>query len=652
MLTAACKKCLFQRLFVSKRGLATTVPPLSQSINKDATSPGPGLFAVPAKGLHATLTQRVQARLGASSAYISSPNPKDQNWAAVIKHIYKSGGLQGLDSTDVDSIALSIPNSQRGNVLILPLIYEMMDAANIAPSKLFLNLTMAAYAFRGHTLVVRAFFDELKARGFTPDVYTYGHLIQAHAKLGDLGAVSHAFDEMKQNGLTPSLPVYTSILQTFIRTKEYDQADRFFELLKYMGTDTQPDVSTYNSMMMACSKRYEIERVLDLYREMTSRPIRPVEPNQETFNILIISCSKDPKYHLQAWKFMLEMKSRNFSIDRRAIHALMYLCANSGEVFIARAMIRQLALSPDTYPDAFTLWCLFSAYSKWEPNVLSPVMASEFGPRIQANFLFSSDVPREYMQLVPMLPHLTSTEYVFAEARAMYAFFSPVINEKTAMAYLSIFAKRGSVSEFRVEWGKVFGSNDPIAQDVSSSSSSYDLDLTSDSAADDTSPSVFSSSASSDTTPSVSPGNAVIPDQQPNKLFDRNWLAFELAIDVATKYIDEEFAQLIWSERGKWRKSSNFKSMPKSQRDKADFSFARRMVKFLAVSGQQDQALKIIESTLSQFRWKRSHVTELDEVIAKYEDKRSSRQLAHLLGTYHRLARDDFDLIHSSKQSR
>jgi pentatricopeptide repeat protein len=581
-----------------------------------------GLFAPSSFGLPPSLLNQI----GNETMNLIPRSPRDEIWNTVVKSLHEGKGLKGIPGEDINTLIKCIPLNQRAPLMTI--IYEMLDDAGISPNKMTLDLTMAAYAHKGQTTVVQSFMDQIVASGYTPDVYSYGHLIKCLGKNSNIRAISKTLAEMRTQGVQPSLEIYTITLQTCIRVKDYDEAFKIFDMLKYMSTETLPDVRIYNSMLLAAAKQHNVEKVLDLLREMTCRPIKPLEPDTETYNTLIFACARDKRAHIRAWQFLLEMQEKGFSIDRKAIGALMYLCGESGEIVLSRAMFKQLCSNPVSYPDSFMLNSLMKAYSNFSPGMFSPIMATEMGAKIRSSFFLDDSLP-ENEAMPPLLPvtMLHSKEQLLAESQAIISFFKDVrpelVNDKVLLSYLTVAYNLGSFEEFvsRFESETYFDK-----QVIRTPSSPWTLDHQ----VGEEDP--WRKRVLEDT-PEKPENSLVVEDELAHHplAVPRNWLTYDLAIRACSLSRDIDYANKIWMERGMWRRTDQFKSLPNKLRTHADFQFAQHMVALLARCGEIDQALRIIKSTIRQFTWKRYHVEELSNKVQELEDETSIKELGHLL---------------------
>lgn len=551
------------------------------------------------------------------------------DWGAVVAALEHSDQhLEGLQTADANALLAAIPLDQRAS-LLAP-IRAMMDAAAIQPTRETYDLAMAGLAHQGDVPAVENLLTQLRADGITPSVYTYGHVVRAYARTGAMSKIAATLELMKSEGIEPSLPIYTNVMQTCVKLGEYDQAFRVFDMLKFLSLKTQPDVDVYNTLMLAAARQYNVDRVLDLLREMTTRPVDPLAPNERTYNILIYACARDPRTHLQAWRYLVDMHAKGFAVDRRTMNALLYLCGNSGETMLARAIFKQMCRNPASYPDAYAFTCLLNAYRTYKPGFFSPVLTSDMGSRIRSSFFFEGDVGGAAGEaeapdgLPPFLPlQLTSKEQAMAESAALYKFFKDtrphMINDRVLMAYLRVPLELGDFREFvrRYEASTFF---EPPADNT-------------DGLSDDASSRIVEEDHSQTQLAKSQPnGPVALPS---HTRFARNHHTYTLAIRACIMGKNLDYGARVWSERGAYRRTASFRAMSQEDRRKSDYLFARDMVHLHAVCGQVSEALSIIESSKKLFIWKKHHIQEFIAVLEQHEDHRTLAKVKRILSAYY-----------------
>lgn len=611
------------------------------------------LFALPAPSI--SLPEPILERMGPAVHAIASEH--NQDWSKVVSHLYMSKEkFVGLSSDEVSVFIKQIPLNQRAP--LLPVIHEMIWDAGIPLTKYIYDNTLAGYAEVGETSTIRSFIMQMEQDpNITVDHYTYAHLLKSLNKNSDLELSVITLKEMQDKKIQLTTPIYTTLLQTCIKVKDYDQAFQVFDMLKFMSTSTLPDTKVYNSVILAAAKQHNVNRVLDLYKEMTTRPIDPLQADQETYTLLIYACSRDKTTHLKAWHYLIEMYERGFPPSRSSLNSMLYLCGQTGEVSFARAIFRQMCSDPATYPDPFSFNSLLLAYTNFQPGFLSPILGTAVGPKLRASFfsnldIFSS-VPSEITP--PFLPFvsLANKLQVLAESRAIYGFFKDLqwgteeahkrareilnadnnsdkelnyINANTAFTYLKIPLALNNEPEFKFRWRTetcVSGEKSFLQEEFSSNSSSSKTKssnkLENEQIVDDLENQTEQESNEKN-------NNIVKKEQQQHLLnrVPRTSFMYNAAIEAHTVHKwPYASAKQIWESRGNWRRdpTSLFNTqMTADQRKSSDFVFARNMVAYLAADKRVQEGLDLIRSTTQRFPWKKRHVLSLIDAANEMQD--------------------------------
>lgn len=530
----------------------------------------------------------------------------DIAWPNKLELLKSKGGFENIPAKDVGIFIHQIPLQVRASNVVQ--LEKMLQDAHVPLDTSIVNGLMSGYAQVGSPQDVERL---MKLDPSPPTHYTFGHLAKAYFKTKNVDQVGVVLQRMNELELQPTLPIYTTIIQACIQSRQYRRALKIFDNLKYMAVKTQPDVKLYNTMMLAASKEMNVNKVLDLFREMTSRAVDPLVPDAETYNTLVYACARDEKTQLQAWKFFIEMLDAGLSAGRHTMNALLYLCANTGELLLTRALFKQLCMRAESYPDGFALNCLFTAYSKYNPNTLSTVLESPYGPKIRSKVMIqtANEVPNLEM-MPPMLPlTLLSPEMVLAESAALVQFFSEklpqilfVQNMASASSHSPVLfnfvhlpAKLGDFEEYKRRYNEY--------------------------------------------TFSIVPTKGK-PTEEATKItalaIPRDGNVYRQAILAAKDARALDFARQVWEERGSWRHTDMFKQMSKEAQEKSDIRFARDMVEMFAASGEVENALRIVMSTSKYFRWRRVHLQPLIDICAEHEDFATLKEIHKLLGWYWR----------------
>lgn len=98
---------------------------------------------------------------------------------------------------------------------------------------------------------------------------------------------------------------------------------------------------------------------------------------------------------------------------------------------------------------------------------------------------------------------------------------------------------------------------------------------------------------------------------KPPKRFPRSDRLYNACMHAARNYKDVKFAQKIWIERGKYRKTPAFQKLDAYTQDQLDFRFARAMLSCLVETGNAVDAYQLVLSSQNRFVWTYYHLKSL-----------------------------------------
>lgn len=475
---------------------------------------------------------------------------------------------------------------------------------------------MAGYAENGMLEDVRRLFDTC----LTPTLFSYGHLIKAVFKTGALPEeIFSIIKDLQSRNLEPGLPIMSSAIQSLIQHGRHKEAENLFDKMKYISVSSQPDLKLYNSMILSAAKQHNVNRCLDLIAEMRDRRPYPLQPNAETYNYAVAACAREPETQLKAWDLFLEARSLGFAPDQQSFRALLYLCGSSGELALARALIRNLSDISLRLVDSFTLNSLFLAYKHWQPGA-SKILSSPSGRRIRENLILGANFDAGTLSQAPRLPLLPRTQLdkhlILAESQALLEFCADscpeilIVANRASLAtspivhnYLEIAMNLGDgIDEFKSRYLR-----------FTRYAGESESQLLAPEPAGATIPCM--------TTDPSWKKSEVYP--HPNFSVDRGQYIYQIAIKAAIRFKSLNFGREVWTERGKWRRLAAFQSLSQAERNAADFRFARYVVELLAVCGNIEEAIMLVKSTQKLRKWKRHHLTSLIEACESLEDASS-----------------------------
>ncbi|CAD8078724.1 unnamed protein product [Paramecium sonneborni] len=185
-------------------------------------------------------------------------------------------------------------------------------------------------------------FEEMKQIGIKPNRISFNSLLDSCVKCNKMNIAWRYFEEMrKQYGIFPDNFTY-SILVNGIKTNHSnrDELLRAISLLEQIQETGQfkPDEILYNSLIDACVKFNEIQKGMELFKEMITKQI---EPSSVTYGILIKAYGKMNDL-IGAFRMFEEMKQKKIPINDVTYGCLVDACVRNDRLDQALQFIDQM----------------------------------------------------------------------------------------------------------------------------------------------------------------------------------------------------------------------------------------------------------------------------------------------------------------------
>ncbi|KAK9464061.1 uncharacterized protein V1516DRAFT_669448 [Lipomyces oligophaga] len=329
------------------------------------------------------------------------------------------------------------------------------------------NLIMESYA---HTCRSDCFelCAEMLAAGIEPDEITYQHILQLFFRQENYDQLSATVSHMLNNKIELNLNHYEIVLQSCLQLERYDELLQIFQFMKFRSLQTQPNAKIFSIMIMAAGMKRNVEQAINLYEEMTTRPIDPIKTTPETLQSLIFACARRFDYQARAWELAVEYHERNFPISREFYNTLLHLCGESGDIKIARSIITQMTVnSAMMSPDIFSFQNLMKAYAiagakrRIHAPPLAPLQGTQLA-KINTLFLHNQlSQPANFEAgLVPFLPtiDILGKEEIQSESRAIMTFLQTkapdLISRVLVYNFLKMAINGNFKSEFRIRFAE------------------------------------------------------------------------------------------------------------------------------------------------------------------------------------------------------
>lgn len=553
-------------------------------------------------------------KIGDSIKYIR--NQRTLNWELMIRDMAQKNGLQNMDKKEVSTLIMNIPKTERHKSVSF--INEMMFDAGIEKDLLIYNLFLTAYASDSrYEILCESFFEELKAKNLKPDLYTFSSLVKSHGISDNIDKINETLSLMRNEyNLEPNRHIYTSVLQTCVRLHDHRQAAEVFDMMKFLSKSTQPDAKTYESIILGNVEDDNVERALDLYDEMHSKPDSPITPTGETILMLARGCASREVLLNRGWEFIFEYHDKKFQPNSMMLETMMYLAAKDGDVSFTRALFNTIMESKFKTDSGYTpgsvpISLLMLSYAKFRFDHTPVSVLNERVRTLRSRTIDMTTFNFQPPRSPPFLPidDIKSDKSIIAESNAIWAYivlnYRDLINEKVIGSFLFAATSKGnSISEFIRRFETVTYLDEagiPVKEDSEGNTEAgAKVEIIEDEISPD--PLVQALKTLDREPPAVK-----LSYSSSFKIARTNEF-YNIAIVAAKHFGDLDFATRIWRERGEFRKSTKFKSLSYEQRHNSDFEFAQYMLSFFTDMRLLEDLTMIVLSTQNQFNWEWSHV--------------------------------------------
>lgn len=462
------------------------------------------------------------------------------------------------------------------------------------------------------------------------NITTKAILLNHYARMSDVNKVRQYIADLNElpdakNPMKTSPVIYTSIMQMYMRLDNYELARETFDTMKFLSLSTSPSPRTYTSMILLDTLHNNIEHGVSVYEEMIEKDIK-IEP--DALLALAKGCGARHGMVSQGWDFIIKYYENGYAVDSQVMEIMMYLAYVDGDLPFVRGIWMNICETNTKLQGRIELphgkctkW-LFNTYYKIGDIVenvkngkRNHVPVGLVDSRVKSirtkvleltNFKFHEDAP-------PLLPLInfdgSDSKLMLSEARAiwkyllMYERSEPTreyISDAIIEAYLYVVGRYALLKTFENEWFKLtFFDNEGIEEGdkVSIEEPSEREYIFDDADKDDTTTNIVNNQQT-----------LMLPVIGKTPRTDR---LYNMCMHIARHQGSLSFAQDIWVERGKYRKSTKFQKKTVDKQDDADFKFARLMLSVLTHTGNVGDAYKLVLSSQNRFVWTRYHLKSL-----------------------------------------
>ena len=488
------------------------------------------------------------------------------------------------------------------------------------------------------------------------NVTTKAILLNHYARLSDVGKVREYIAELdklpdSKNPMKTSPVIYTSIMQMYMRLDDYDLAKETFDTMKFLSMATSPSPRTYTSMILLDTLHNNIEHGIAVYNEMLDKDVK-LEP--DALLALAKGCGARRGMVDQGWGFIIDYYEKGYAVDSRVMEIMMYLAYVDGDLPFVRGIWMNICETNTKLqgriqlPHAKCTKWLFNTYYRIGDivekarNGTSHVPVGLRDSRVRAirtkvleltNFNFHEQAP----PLLPMV-HFDGGDpkLMLGEARALWKYLvqrslevgeessgKTYLSEALVEAYLYVVGRYAAMETFEREFDRLAVFDGDGEESVTIEEPREDV------GGDDR---VANDPATART---VTVQHSVLPTGR----VPRTDRLYNMCMHTARHQACLSFAQRIWTERGRYRRSSSFQGLSVPEQDAADFKFARLMLSVLTHTGDVGDAYKLVLSSQNRFVWTRYHLKALLMLCERLGYTTFARELERVVKRGHKWVR-------------
>eukprot|EP01064_Diplonema_japonicum_P024253 TRINITY_DN34779_c0_g1_i1.p1 TRINITY_DN34779_c0_g1~~TRINITY_DN34779_c0_g1_i1.p1 ORF type:complete len:396 (+),score=68.16 TRINITY_DN34779_c0_g1_i1:57-1190(+) len=164
-------------------------------------------------------------------------------------------------------------------------IIEKMKSDKIGPNTLTYNGCIGQiYRTNPDTKICFALFKDMADSNIQPDAKSWSRLITSSSTVSQ---AQGCLDAMRRQ-MPPSYVHFNAVLSVCTRNKDALSAEQFYMAMLHSNSkDTQPNTTTYTSLMSLYKRKGDFEQVVNVYNRMKKNA---VTPNTATYIVFLSSC--------------------------------------------------------------------------------------------------------------------------------------------------------------------------------------------------------------------------------------------------------------------------------------------------------------------------------------------------------------------------
>eukprot|EP01023_Acetabularia_acetabulum_P068506 TRINITY_DN9723_c0_g2_i1.p1 TRINITY_DN9723_c0_g2~~TRINITY_DN9723_c0_g2_i1.p1 ORF type:complete len:675 (-),score=102.90 TRINITY_DN9723_c0_g2_i1:1133-3157(-) len=180
---------------------------------------------------------------------------------------------------------------------LLELMWEC--GLEVTPDIVSYNTVMKACSNATQLETALQVYCLMKQRGLEPSVATYGTLISAASEAKAYDIVMRVWEALSASGLESNTTCMNALILALEQKDRWDESQMYFNNMLQPNAKVQPNAHTFNTVMCACVRRKEPQKVKELFNTMFAMN---VQPTVQSYNTLLSAYALTGQ-----WKEALEL---------------------------------------------------------------------------------------------------------------------------------------------------------------------------------------------------------------------------------------------------------------------------------------------------------------------------------------------------------
>ncbi|EPX72549.1 group I intron splicing factor [Schizosaccharomyces octosporus yFS286] len=254
---------------------------------------------------------------------------------------------------------------------------------------------------------------------------------------------------------------FSLCLGSFCKAQMTSQAFSLFDFMKFVSVNTAPNENDYNSLIHLCAVQKKPEKALELYNDMTKRPINPLRPTELTINNLIHALSTQKIYHPLAFAYLSEFTKFGLAANAQTSYELLRLAAQSGNINALKNLYNQYWIDNPILPKICSVERLFNfAYKAYANTTTEESLVIPSLDRIRENAIRNLDEGERSPFGSRNISTKSDLFYAAVFTREYTKKYHPEIVTKTSLSFLNVFSTQQNLELFKGVYSTEFSQPD------------------------------------------------------------------------------------------------------------------------------------------------------------------------------------------------